>query len=78
MYLMSPLFCEKGGILFKGGHYLRKYGIHKNLYKNTSKVTTDLVLIFMNKSLILGYYPKYIPKFMNFKICTFDNAHYHC
>ena len=26
MYLMSPLFCEKGGILFKGGHYLRKYG----------------------------------------------------
>ena len=26
MYLMSPLFCEKGGILFKGGHCLRKYG----------------------------------------------------
>jgi hypothetical protein len=32
---MSPLFWEKGGILFKGirdkgykgGHYLRKYGI---------------------------------------------------
>ena len=27
MYLMSPLFCEKGETLFKGGHYLRKYGI---------------------------------------------------
>ena len=27
MYLMSPLFCEKGGTLFKGGHYLRKYGM---------------------------------------------------
>jgi hypothetical protein len=24
---MSTLFFEKGGILFKGGHYLRKYGI---------------------------------------------------
>ena len=23
---MSPLFCEKGGTLFKGEHYLRKYG----------------------------------------------------
>ena len=22
-----PLFCEKGGTLFKGRHYLRKYGI---------------------------------------------------
>ena len=28
MYLMSPLFCEKGGILFKGGHYLKKYGMY--------------------------------------------------
>ena len=27
MYLMSPLFCEKGGTLYKGGHYLRKYGM---------------------------------------------------
>ena len=24
MYLMSPLFCEKGGTLFKGGHYIRE------------------------------------------------------
>ena len=30
MYLMSSLFFEKGGILFKGGHYLRKYGILGN------------------------------------------------
>ena len=28
MYLMSPLFFENGGILFKGGHYLRKYGMY--------------------------------------------------
>ena len=34
MYLMSPLFCEKGEdtiqgrTLYKGGHYLRKYGIY--------------------------------------------------
>jgi hypothetical protein len=26
---MSPLLCEKGGILFKGGHYIRKYGIYR-------------------------------------------------
>jgi hypothetical protein len=24
MYLMSALFFEKGGILFKGGHYIRE------------------------------------------------------
>ena len=34
MYLMSPLFCEKGGdtiqgrTLYKGGHYLRRYGMY--------------------------------------------------
>ena len=33
-YLMSPLFCEDGGdtiqgrTLYKGGHYLRKYGMY--------------------------------------------------
>ena len=26
MYLMPPLFCEKGKTLYKGGHYVRKYG----------------------------------------------------
>ena len=25
---MFPLFCEKGGTLFKGEHYLRKYGTY--------------------------------------------------
>ena len=29
---MSPLFGEKGGVLFKGGHYLRKYGISYNSF----------------------------------------------
>ena len=35
---MSPLFCEKGGTLFKGGHYLRKYGIWK---PSTNKKKSD-------------------------------------
>ena len=51
MYLMSPLFCEKGGILFKGGHYLRKYGNHWSdityfwiwiSYLNFALVSSDL------------------------------------
>ena len=29
-YLMSPLFCEKGGTLFKGGHYMREDIIYGN------------------------------------------------
>ena len=32
MYLISPLFCEKGWTLFKGGHYLRKYG-NQNIFQ---------------------------------------------
>ena len=30
MYLMSPLFFEKGGILLKGGHYIREDIIQGN------------------------------------------------
>ena len=30
MYLMSALFFEKGGILFKGGHYIREDIIQGN------------------------------------------------
>ena len=30
MYLMSALFFEKGGILFKGGHYIREDIIYGN------------------------------------------------
>ena len=43
MYLMSPLFCEKRGdtilgrTLYKGGHYLRKYGI-SYFYKLASQI----------------------------------------
>ena len=39
MYLMSPLFCEKGGILFKGGHYVREDIIQGNTVCNENEHT---------------------------------------
>ena len=37
-YLISPLFCEKGGTLYKEGHYLRKYGISSSSLQRKTTV----------------------------------------
>ena len=39
---MSALFFEKGGILFKGGHYIREYIISGNTVYQAIKVVLNL------------------------------------
>ena len=64
MYLMSPLFCEKGGdtiqgrTLYKGGHYLRKYGTYADIefgliFYNFSRIS---FLNFLNTCCHFGFF----------------------
>ena len=61
--LIMTIFWEKGGIVFKGGHYSRKYGkqkkrVHNAKFNTNSRVQavhTSYVSIYIKSNILYGF-----------------------
>ena len=68
--LIMTIFLGKGGILFKGGHYSRKYGTCL-FSKFKYRITLNNVLPYIMSS--LEYYPPFFPKYSHNQYIRFEN-----